>query len=513
MLHELDQERNVHLHAADAEFLQAALHPTRRIDEAATARRHLHQQRVVIRRDDGAREGGPRVEPDAHAGSRTVGGDAAVIRHEIVGGVFRRDPTLDGISSGLHRVLRGQADLRIGERKSLGDEDLGFDDIGARDLFGHRVLDLDSRIDLDEVEIAGVGVDQEFDCARVFVSQLPSDGQGGVADFFARVRIERGGGGDLHDFLMAALDRAIALVEVHEISVQVAHQLNFDVPGTGHVFFKKDVRRPEGDLRLALGLFEGGGEFAGRPHDAHPATAASLGRLDHHREAHLLRGLLPRGGALQRLAATRKNGHADPLGHGAGSDLVAELLQKFGPRTDEDDAVCDAGPGQLGVFREESIAGMNRVDLPLLGQRDDRVDIEVRPDGLARLPDRIGFVSLESVQGKPVLVRVDRDGADAQLVSGPEDADRDLAAISDQKTGDAPHGAFSSGRRPSAANWEICWTSAKEIRGEIARPPRIGDVKSPTFTDRKASSKVRGRGMGRSFRSALTCRAELTNLP
>ena len=31
--HELDQERNVHLHAADAEFLQAALHAAGRVDE------------------------------------------------------------------------------------------------------------------------------------------------------------------------------------------------------------------------------------------------------------------------------------------------------------------------------------------------------------------------------------------------------------------------------------------------------------------------------------------------
>jgi hypothetical protein len=36
-------------------------------------------------------------------------------------------------------------------------------------IFGHRVLDLDARIDLDEVELAGVGVHQELDRAGAHV--------------------------------------------------------------------------------------------------------------------------------------------------------------------------------------------------------------------------------------------------------------------------------------------------------------------------------------------------------
>ena len=49
---------------------------------------------------------------------------------------------------------------------ALGDPDLRLDDVEPGDL-GHRVLDLDARIDLDEVELAGIGVHQEFDRAGV----------------------------------------------------------------------------------------------------------------------------------------------------------------------------------------------------------------------------------------------------------------------------------------------------------------------------------------------------------
>ena len=69
---QVDQERNVRLHAADAEFLQAALHAAGGVDEAQAVGRDLHQQRVVKRRDDRAGEGRAGVEADAHAAGRAV---------------------------------------------------------------------------------------------------------------------------------------------------------------------------------------------------------------------------------------------------------------------------------------------------------------------------------------------------------------------------------------------------------------------------------------------------------
>ena len=44
-------------------------------------------------------------------------------------------------------------------------------------------------------------------------------------------------------------------------------------------------------------------------------------------------------------------------------------------------------------------------------------------------PDQVGFVGLEAVQREPVLLGVDGDGAQAEFVGGPEDADRDFAAV------------------------------------------------------------------------------------
>jgi hypothetical protein len=72
----------------------------------------------------------------------------------------------------------------------------------------------------------------------------------------------------------------------------------------------------------------------------------------------------------------------------------------------------------------------------VLGDPDDLVDGQIRPDGMADLADLIGLVGLEPVQGIAVFVRIHRDGSDAHLICGAERSDRDLAAIGDQDFGD-----------------------------------------------------------------------------
>ena len=63
----------------------------------------------------------------------------------------------------------------VADRRAFGDADLRPHDVDAGDGFGHRVLDLDARIDLDEIELAGVGVLQELDRAGVEIAHGAAD--------------------------------------------------------------------------------------------------------------------------------------------------------------------------------------------------------------------------------------------------------------------------------------------------------------------------------------------------
>ncbi len=63
---------------------------------------------------------------------------------------------------------------------ALGDPDLRLHDVETGHDLGHRVLDLNARVDLDEVELARVGIHQEFDRAG-------ADIVGGAADLQRRL--------------------------------------------------------------------------------------------------------------------------------------------------------------------------------------------------------------------------------------------------------------------------------------------------------------------------------------
>ena len=62
---------------------------------------------------------------------------------------------------------------------------------------------------------------------------------------------------------MAALHRAIALVEVQDVAVAVAQDLHFDVAGAAHEALQEDGVVAEGRAGFAAGLFQPAGEIGG----------------------------------------------------------------------------------------------------------------------------------------------------------------------------------------------------------------------------------------------------------
>ena len=96
------------------------------------------------------------------------------------------------------------------------------DEIDARDALGHRVLDLDARVHLDEEPVLGVHVVEELDGAGVVVADAFGERDGGVAQGLAQAGLEVDRGRDLDHLLVTPLHRAIAFVEVDDVAVLVA---------------------------------------------------------------------------------------------------------------------------------------------------------------------------------------------------------------------------------------------------------------------------------------------------
>jgi len=114
-----------------------------------------------------------------------------------------------------------------------------------------------------------------------------------------------------------------------------------------------------------------------------------VGRLDHHRPAELLGDPQRLGLARHRPRTAGEDRHPGPLGEVAGGRFVAESLEELHARADERDPRRQAGGGELGVFREEPVARVDRVDVVRLGQRHDPLEVEIGADRLAGAADEV----------------------------------------------------------------------------------------------------------------------------
>lgn len=172
------QEGDVGGHAADAELGHGTPGPADRGLEVPAPAGEFDQHGVEVGADLRTGMGGSAVEADARAAGRAVGADAAGVRAEAVGGVLGGDTALKGRAVQLDRVL-GQP--QVGETLAGGDTQLGLDEVDVGDLLGHRVLDLDARVHLDE-DVVAVAVEEELHGARVAVADLAGEAHGVGAD-------------------------------------------------------------------------------------------------------------------------------------------------------------------------------------------------------------------------------------------------------------------------------------------------------------------------------------------
>src|SRR5207302_1666504 len=99
---------------------------------------------------------------------------------------------------------------------------------------GDGVLDLQAGVDLEEVE-RPVSGEQELDGAGVLVADRLRCKDSGLTHPLAKLGADSRGRRLLDDLLVAALDGALALPEVHDVAVAVAEDLDLDVPSAGQV--------------------------------------------------------------------------------------------------------------------------------------------------------------------------------------------------------------------------------------------------------------------------------------
>ena len=187
-----------------------------------------------------------------------------------------------GVHAALDRVAV-EGDLSLPERQPLArrDANLLFHDVDAGHELGDRMLDLEACVRLHEIELCLL-VHQELERPRVGVLHGPRGVDDEIAQLAALFFRQRRRRRLLEQLLMAALNGAFALAQMHDRAVMIAQHLHLDVPGVLEVLLDVDVGHAECRLGLPLGGLDGVAEFLRRAHDAHAASAAAGGRLHDH---------------------------------------------------------------------------------------------------------------------------------------------------------------------------------------------------------------------------------------
>src|SRR6266581_516531 len=422
ILHQVLVQGDVRPDAFDDHVREGYAHPPDRLVTGIAAGNHLADHRIVMRRHRVPLID-VRIDPDAGAAGRMVGGDAPRRRREFEG-ILGIDPAFDGMPLGLDVALP-EPQLFAG-----GDADLGLDDVDAGSLLGDRVLDLDPGVHLDEIEL--VVLVEELEGAGAAIVDLAAGLRAALAEAGDVATVDARCRGLLDDLLMAALHRAVALAEPDGAAVGVGKYLDLDVARILEELLHVDHRIAEGRRRFGARRIDRIDQRRLGVHHAHAATAATSRRLDDDgitdgaADAHDLLDLVG-----QRPLRT---GHARYAGgfHGVlGADLVAHQADRFRPRADEHESRLLDPLGEIGVLREEAVARMNRLGVRDLGGGNDRRDVEIAlPRGRRADADRL--VGELDVFCFGVGLGMDDHGLDAEFAAGALDAQGDLTPVGDQ---------------------------------------------------------------------------------
>ena len=359
-------------------------------------------------------------------------------------------------------------DLSLGERELFARRhaDHQFHQVQARDAFRHRVLHLQAGVHLQEIEVL-VLADDKLHRARALVFHSLGQLHGLLAHGLAGGFADEGAGRLFDHLLVAALDGALALVQVNDVAVAVAHHLDFDVARLLYKLLDEDAVVAKAVARLVLA----GGKALERflvveGHAQALATTAGRG-LDHHGIANALGDLHRLFGTGNRVVVAGNGVDLGLVGQLLGRNLVAHGRNGVRLGADEGNALVLAALGKGLVLAQEAIAGVHSLGTGLLAGLNDLVGQQIAL-AAGRGANAHGLVSQLDVAGFLVGVGIDSDGGNAHLAGGSNHPTRNFATVRNQDF--CKHSIDSSG------DGVACSSPLRGLRQALCRNVRCATV-------------------------------------
>src|SRR5690606_8052432 len=340
-------------------------------------------------------------------------------------GVFGVDPALKGVAAN-HDV-----GLLDGQLFPCAHANLFLNQVHAGNHLRDRMLYLNTGVHLDEVK-APIFV-QELKGTCSAITDVYTGFYAGCIGSFAHIVRNAGSRCFFQHFLVAALQRTVAVAQVNGIALSVRQNLNFHVARVLQEFFHVHSAVAKGSFGFTLGNVDRVQQSCFGVHDAHAATATASCSLDDHGIADATADLktLFRVVYRQRAVRTGNSGNAGLLHCLDGLYLVTHHADNVGVRADKDKTAFLYLLGKIGVFREETVAGMHSHSVGNLHGADDGWNVQVTFRRRVRA-DTDGLVRQAHVFQIAVDLGVDSDCLDAHLAAGAQYAQRNFASVGDK---------------------------------------------------------------------------------
>ena len=163
----------------------------------------------------------------------------------------------------------------------------------------------------------------------------------------------------------------------------------------------------------------------------HAAPAATRDGFNYDRVADALGHRLGLLLGIDHAIRTGRGRHVGFLGQGAADRLVLQRIHGARIRSDEADVAALAYVCEMGILRQETVAGVDGVNVGDLGCADNPIDPQIALAG-GRFADADGFVRHLNVHRVGVRFGIDRDRADVKFLARADDAYGDFPAIRNQ---------------------------------------------------------------------------------
>ena len=271
-----------------------------------------------------------------------------------------------------------------------------LDEIHAAHLFGHAVLNLQSSVHFEEIELSAVRIENKLDRASRTIVHKSAELHRCIEERRALHVIETGCGSFLDDFLISPLRRAIAFAQREDAPFAIAENLHLDVPRVGDEFFEKDAGLLEIAATQPLDRRIRFRQFRLAPADFHTDAAAARRALQHHgvADARSLSCCIIYSG---QQSGARQQRHTGALREFARCVLESEDAHLFRRRSDECETCAFARLREVCIFAQKSVARMHRLRTRLAGGGENFLHAQIAFSDW-RGAEQHGFICIAHVQ-------------------------------------------------------------------------------------------------------------------